>query len=104
MMTKQNVDLDLEAIMTADDDAHVSPTAWRVAQSLVAETFGQAADIEDDFEDDWQLYEDQHLKAAIAASQADVDSQEVNLRCEEAGLKQAVALSLQLEEERLEMA
>lgn len=101
MMAKQNADLDREAVLTIVDDEDEgpgSPTA-RVVHGLLQETLGQSADAA---YNEWQFYEDQEMKAAMLASQSEYEGkQEADAHCDEADLERAIAMSLQLEEERL---
>merc|ERR1719482_1520092 len=74
-----------------------------VADSLATATTAGEPPTSPKADDEWHLYEDQLLKAIEASKQEADDARQADMRCEEAELQQAIALSLQLEEERLRM-
>jgi len=112
MMVKRNADLNREAVsmllaggesvldtsgVSSLDGSEEAATAAALAAAAVAQaTAAAGAEI---VSDDWRLYEDQIFEAM--ASSEDDERREAELKCEEAELAQAIALSLQLEEERL---
>eukprot|EP00401_Gymnodinium_catenatum_P005646 CAMPEP_0117531458 /NCGR_PEP_ID=MMETSP0784-20121206/38868_1 /TAXON_ID=39447 /ORGANISM="" /LENGTH=535 /DNA_ID=CAMNT_0005327831 /DNA_START=138 /DNA_END=1745 /DNA_ORIENTATION=- len=89
MMTKHNADLAREIVsadITQDEHAFV---ADQVVASSISHGLGE----------DWQLYEEStHARSEQTAET--VDAQE---RCDEAALQQVIALSIQIEEERLRL-
>mmetsp|Transcript_134952 Transcript_134952/g.234630 ORF Transcript_134952/g.234630 Transcript_134952/m.234630 type:complete len:518 (-) Transcript_134952:141-1694(-) len=104
MMTKQNAELERQVITLdaaecdVSDSEPASPTK-EMAQAVIRGTIlGGVAEA-----DDWHLYdtEDADLKAALEASKESHAASAAVMRCEEAELEHAIALSLQLEEERL---
>lgn len=94
MMLKHNAELYREAVVTLDTtdggaDEPLSPTR-EVASQVVNHALGL---------DEWRLYEDQLFQNEVGSSGE--EGLEALRRCEEAELQHAIALSLQLEEERL---
>lgn len=99
MMSKQNADLCREVVTfehaEESDEECASPTLF-AANELVSRSISKSVA----YSQDWDLYEDQ-FHATLMESKGDVESLEALARCEEAELEQVIALSLQLEEERL---
>eukprot|EP00406_Dinophysis_acuminata_P064938 CAMPEP_0179276414 /NCGR_PEP_ID=MMETSP0797-20121207/34567_1 /TAXON_ID=47934 /ORGANISM="Dinophysis acuminata, Strain DAEP01" /LENGTH=326 /DNA_ID=CAMNT_0020984973 /DNA_START=53 /DNA_END=1029 /DNA_ORIENTATION=+ len=98
MMTKQNADMCREVIMCGSmdsDDEPPSPThliADMVVRKSISEGMFDGAD--------WKLYEDLVFRFG-GGGEGGEGEQDAQQRCEEAELEKAIALSLQLEEERL---
>mmetsp|Transcript_54512 Transcript_54512/g.129990 ORF Transcript_54512/g.129990 Transcript_54512/m.129990 type:complete len:517 (+) Transcript_54512:99-1649(+) len=103
MMVKQNADIHREVITLGDvvegEDGQlhelVSPTG-NVVRDIIRESL-------ENVEGGWQLY-DQQLFQATSQSYEDEEKLDAQRRCEEAELQHALALSMQLEEERLRQA
>jgi len=97
MMVKQNADIHREVITLGDvmDGDPPTPTGT-VVRDIIRETL-------ENVESGWQLY-DQQLFQAAADSFEDEEQLDAQRRCEEAELQHAIALSMQLEEERLRQA
>eukprot|EP00747_Dinoflagellata_sp_TGD_P199042 gnl/TRDRNA2_/TRDRNA2_72198_c0_seq1.p1 gnl/TRDRNA2_/TRDRNA2_72198_c0~~gnl/TRDRNA2_/TRDRNA2_72198_c0_seq1.p1 ORF type:complete len:506 (+),score=141.79 gnl/TRDRNA2_/TRDRNA2_72198_c0_seq1:60-1577(+) len=120
MMVKRNADLyreALEQLERAEREQNglsppISPTkeaAAGVTRNVMQDALDTSTVIEDDEDLDssskeaaqeWRIYEDQLFKT-IAMSEEEVDAAEARRKCEEAELQQAIALSIQAEEERL---
>mmetsp|Transcript_6005 Transcript_6005/g.14350 ORF Transcript_6005/g.14350 Transcript_6005/m.14350 type:complete len:524 (+) Transcript_6005:107-1678(+) len=97
MMVKQNADIHREVITLGDvaDGEPPTPTG-NVVRDIIRETL-------ENVESGWQLY-DQQLFRAEANSFEDEEQLDAQRRCEEAELQHAIALSMQLEEERMRQA
>eukprot|EP00933_Yihiella_yeosuensis_P031744 TRINITY_DN25348_c0_g1_i1.p1 TRINITY_DN25348_c0_g1~~TRINITY_DN25348_c0_g1_i1.p1 ORF type:complete len:585 (+),score=145.51 TRINITY_DN25348_c0_g1_i1:72-1826(+) len=105
MMTKQNADLCREVVGFDHDEADVggwsAPTSPNsLVQMAVKNSVEEGLKAIDD---EWELYETTLLgsTAGFSRPEANQDMLEAAFRCEEAELEQAIALSLQIEEERL---
>uniref|UniRef100_A0A7S1PRL8 Cilia- and flagella-associated protein 36 n=1 Tax=Alexandrium catenella TaxID=2925 RepID=A0A7S1PRL8_ALECA len=110
MMAKHNAELNQEAIISfqVEDDEEplqdpLSPTRL-LADGVVANSIAEGLKTRDA---EWQIYEPafparkRTLTSESGHSQNDQENWEAQLRLEEAELEQTIALSLQLEEERL---
>jgi len=99
MMTKHNAQLDREVVCHDVDDESPDASARDLASSVIANSMCQAQNATGE---GWQLYEDQ-LDLLMSPRHGGEDEEGLDSlqRCEEAALEQAIALSLQLEEERL---
>lgn len=102
MMTKQNAELTRAVIKDEDDvqdlddvrDAAAATSMKGFADMVVGSCIDQGLD------DEWQIY-DAQLWNALKSSENDQEQQDAQQWIEDAELEQAIALSLQLEEERL---
>lgn len=106
LMAKQNADihreianLEVDGDETFDSTFGVTGMANAVVQNSVADGLVAAAD------DEWQVYDSQLFATGMGltsrSEHGNRGMQEAQARCEEAELEQAIALSLQIEEERL---
>lgn len=106
MMAKHNAELDRKALRTLNAGEHDEPTSPthvvdEVASGAVTNCINRSA--EEVVGSGWQMYQDDDLKRIMEQSAHDEESRQANMRCEEAQLEQAIAMSLQVEEERLKL-
>lgn len=103
MMSKQNAEihrgvatLEVDGDETFDSTFGVTGMANAVVQHSVAEGLAAA-------DDEWQLYDSQLFATGtfFSSGHENPGMQEAHARCEEAELEQAIAMSLQIEEDRL---
>lgn len=113
MMAKHAADLNAEVVAFHDDrDGEMPPHMAlgelglhmdQVADNVVATSIAQGIFGSGGAGGDWQDFdaEEEQLRLALAASCNDQESVEAHMKREEAALQQAIAMSLQLEEQRV---
>mmetsp|Transcript_23476 Transcript_23476/g.51500 ORF Transcript_23476/g.51500 Transcript_23476/m.51500 type:complete len:448 (-) Transcript_23476:241-1584(-) len=100
MMARHAADLTAEVVAFDMDKEGADPNVASIAQDLVASTVAQGVGADGDW-NDREEEEAIQLALALEASKLDEEGMEAQLKCEEAALEQAIALSLQVEEERV---